>query len=406
MVSVRILVASVTAAAWAQQCTLLDTDVNYIGNDIGSTQQEDPAACCDDCQANSGCKVYTWVDGVCYLKSEQGESNQVSGAISGVLSTQSDPIDEPTDAPSDDPTDSPSDDPTDSPSDDPTDAPSDNPSDEPSDEPSSDPTEEPTEEPTEAPTPVPSTPAPVPTPAPTPQQPTSPIKLGASGTDCLEAPGGVLESGSRPFRTACDGSPAQQWIWTKSQALYNGATKMCLDSSPFEGDAPVYLSKCTLGWTQTWQVQSNSSLGHPTKTKCLTADATSWLKDCRAGDDSQVVDMSHVTPAAPLAPGFEGLVVRDTLCLEYNISTNIVATARCDRANRKQMWSWNSDAKELKNTNTVFNWLVWGHNIVHKTKPDNCLGFGDSIPAVGQSPELVMCNPSDDSQSFSFVNFS
>ncbi|KAF0711710.1 Aste57867_5126 [Aphanomyces stellatus] len=81
------LILSATAAAvltHAQTCSTTN-DFDYFGNDLSSTNQDDPAQCCTDCQATSGCKAYTWVDGTCYLKSSQGKRHAMPGAVSGVL---------------------------------------------------------------------------------------------------------------------------------------------------------------------------------------------------------------------------------------------------------------------------------------------------------------------------------
>ncbi|KAF0713974.1 hypothetical protein As57867_004114, partial [Aphanomyces stellatus] len=68
-------------------CSVLK-DVDLDGADIKSTSQAKAENCCADCQATPGCKAYNWFDGVCYLKSAQGNKSPLPGAVSGVLSSQ------------------------------------------------------------------------------------------------------------------------------------------------------------------------------------------------------------------------------------------------------------------------------------------------------------------------------
>ncbi|KAF0692869.1 Aste57867_16115 [Aphanomyces stellatus] len=310
-------------------CSPLE-DVDFGGNDITTTYQDDATQCCADCQATKGCKVYTWVDGACYLKFKRGDSSPLPGAISGVLSN--------------------------------------------------------------------SPPTPVPTSAPS----FSAIKIGASGADCLEVPAGRMEKSTQLYRAPCNGSPAQEWFWTSSQALFNPASQKCLDSSPrSDADSNVFLSECTVAWTQTWQTKNKLNLGHPTMTKCLTVDTTSaWLRDCNVGDDNQVVDLRQVTPVVPLASSFHGSIrvgANATLCLEFG--ANIVTAAICDKTNDKQMWRWNANAQALTNTDTALNWLVKDSTIVRKNEPESCLSFAPPVTA-GQSPKFIKCDPSARTQSF------
>ncbi|CAK4125044.1 unnamed protein product, partial [Aphanomyces euteiches] len=63
-------------------------DTDYVGNDIGSTQQASPQACCDDCKKNNTCKLFVWYQGTCYLKSAAGTKTSASGRQAGFESTQ------------------------------------------------------------------------------------------------------------------------------------------------------------------------------------------------------------------------------------------------------------------------------------------------------------------------------
>ncbi|KAF0714334.1 Aste57867_3911 [Aphanomyces stellatus] len=76
--------AIVVATALAQTCSI-QPDVDYPGNDLSTTTQDDPANCCSDCQNTPGCKAYNWDSGVCYLKSKKSKPVPSPGAVSGVL---------------------------------------------------------------------------------------------------------------------------------------------------------------------------------------------------------------------------------------------------------------------------------------------------------------------------------
>ncbi|KAG9409680.1 hypothetical protein AC1031_019945 [Aphanomyces cochlioides] len=79
-----VVVALVASSAMSQTCSV-ERDVDYEGNDIKTTKRSDYTACCADCEKTIGCKVYNWDNGVCYLKSAQGRTVRLPGAVSGVL---------------------------------------------------------------------------------------------------------------------------------------------------------------------------------------------------------------------------------------------------------------------------------------------------------------------------------
>ncbi|KAG7401554.1 hypothetical protein PHYBOEH_000612 [Phytophthora boehmeriae] len=69
-------------------CSVLENDVNYVGNDVGSHRSASADACCPTCSGISGCRAYTWTDydgGTCWLKSSRGATESKAGARSGVL---------------------------------------------------------------------------------------------------------------------------------------------------------------------------------------------------------------------------------------------------------------------------------------------------------------------------------
>ncbi|KAF0719069.1 Aste57867_1299 [Aphanomyces stellatus] len=81
---VMVMVIFVTTAL-AQTCSI-QRDIDFPGNDVSTTNQDDPSNCCADCQNTPGCKAYNWDSGVCYLKSKNSKPVASPGAVSGVLS--------------------------------------------------------------------------------------------------------------------------------------------------------------------------------------------------------------------------------------------------------------------------------------------------------------------------------
>ncbi|RQM22335.1 hypothetical protein B5M09_009614 [Aphanomyces astaci] len=68
-------------------CAPIELNVDYVGHDIGHTSQTSADACCGDCQATSGCKLFVWFGGTCTLKSDKGDKVVVNGAKAGSLLT-------------------------------------------------------------------------------------------------------------------------------------------------------------------------------------------------------------------------------------------------------------------------------------------------------------------------------
>ncbi|KAF0693992.1 Aste57867_15090 [Aphanomyces stellatus] len=395
------------AVVTAQQC-IVERGVGYSDNDIGSTQQSDPVNCCADCQATLGCKVYTWVDGVCYLKSEQGESSDIVGAFSGTLPSQPEPTDDPTNEPSEEPTEEPSDEPTDEPTEEPSEEPSDDPTEEPSEEPSDDPTEEPTDEPTEEPT---AEPTPAPTPAPT-AWPMGAIAIGVDRKHCLEASHFVHDY---PVSAKCNGSPEQQWKWINSLYLYNAATKQCLDREGNQSGTNVRSFPCSWAESAQWLVaKGNHPIAPKSPTLCLAAGSKSaTLTDCKKVDDSQVADVSLVTSHpyipptfSPSAPSYSGQLfigATQILCFEADPSKLILVAAVCNATRPSQRWTWLRSTKVLQNAETD-NWLsvdLRGNQMVSVSSASLCTGFIAPLTAGNQYRETI-CDPEDDLQVFSF----
>jgi cellobiose dehydrogenase (acceptor) len=80
---------------WAAQkpqqgasCSALEENIDYAGNDVGSTQSSSADGCCAACQTTSGCEAFTWTNyngGTCWLKSAKGTASASSGSRSAQL---------------------------------------------------------------------------------------------------------------------------------------------------------------------------------------------------------------------------------------------------------------------------------------------------------------------------------
>ncbi|KAG9409763.1 hypothetical protein AC1031_020075 [Aphanomyces cochlioides] len=70
----------VTPAPTPSACSVVETDVDYYGNDITQTSRPNYEDCCADCQATPGCSI-----GLCYLKSKKGYVYPANGTNVGVL---------------------------------------------------------------------------------------------------------------------------------------------------------------------------------------------------------------------------------------------------------------------------------------------------------------------------------
>ncbi|KAF0684236.1 Aste57867_23761 [Aphanomyces stellatus] len=223
-----------------QQCSVL-LDIDFPENDLVQTFQDDPSACCADCQATPGCQLFNWYAGVCYLKSAQGDSYPLPGGQSGVLlttptTTTTSPTDTPTSAPTDAPTDTPTLTPTETPpTNAPTDAPSDTPTPAPTDAPTpvltpaststptDAPTDAPTTAPTDAPTPPPTTiaPTPMPTSAPT----SAPTTVAPTCSRVRKAWDALSPAEQDTFVSAIalamDKGLYQKWVWIHAERMSN-----------------------------------------------------------------------------------------------------------------------------------------------------------------------------------------
>ncbi|CAK4586702.1 unnamed protein product [Aphanomyces euteiches] len=84
--------AAPTTAKPAETCQSIQNNVDYVGFDLKSTSQSSANACCADCAATPGCKLFVWTDfagGTCWLKHTVGVKSTQSGAKAGLLPTKS-----------------------------------------------------------------------------------------------------------------------------------------------------------------------------------------------------------------------------------------------------------------------------------------------------------------------------
>ncbi|KAF0700012.1 Aste57867_9447 [Aphanomyces stellatus] len=68
-------------------CPTLQLDFDYFGNDISSVARPSASHCCNDCKTTTGCRLFVWSNGVCYLKNAQGASNYKPGVQAGIFGT-------------------------------------------------------------------------------------------------------------------------------------------------------------------------------------------------------------------------------------------------------------------------------------------------------------------------------
>ncbi|KAF0706930.1 hypothetical protein As57867_006656, partial [Aphanomyces stellatus] len=72
-------------------CTPVEANVDYVGNDLTSTQRPSVNDCCSDCDKTVGCNAYVWTNyngGTCWLKSSQGDKVYVAGAFAASMVRQ------------------------------------------------------------------------------------------------------------------------------------------------------------------------------------------------------------------------------------------------------------------------------------------------------------------------------
>ncbi|KAF0686477.1 hypothetical protein As57867_021654, partial [Aphanomyces stellatus] len=80
-------IPSYTTKAPTSSCST-EANSDYFGFDLTTTAQASADACCADCQATDGCKVWTWTNfngGTCWLKHSAGRNSHYPGAVSGAV---------------------------------------------------------------------------------------------------------------------------------------------------------------------------------------------------------------------------------------------------------------------------------------------------------------------------------
>lgn len=66
-------------------CGTLETNVDYIGNDLGRRAwATDAQGCFSLCASVGGCNAFSWLDGTCYFKSGKGSTERNDRVVSGV----------------------------------------------------------------------------------------------------------------------------------------------------------------------------------------------------------------------------------------------------------------------------------------------------------------------------------
>ncbi|RLN89455.1 hypothetical protein BBJ28_00019901 [Nothophytophthora sp. Chile5] len=68
-------------------CTL-ETNVDYVDNDIANVLASKATDCCDKCRAQAGCHAFSWSNhqgGTCWLKSGKGSTASTNGVTSAVV---------------------------------------------------------------------------------------------------------------------------------------------------------------------------------------------------------------------------------------------------------------------------------------------------------------------------------
>ncbi|KAF0692221.1 hypothetical protein As57867_016616, partial [Aphanomyces stellatus] len=65
-----------------QACGAVESNVDYVDQDVAEAPGAASSDCCTACQANAACNAYSWFNGVCYLKSGRGSTEAKTGVQS------------------------------------------------------------------------------------------------------------------------------------------------------------------------------------------------------------------------------------------------------------------------------------------------------------------------------------
>jgi hypothetical protein len=82
-----LLLLLVAQEVWSQ-CSTLEPNTDYWGNDVASTQWASPNECCNYCDNNPQCKACVWSSNTCWLKNVKGTKSVVMGAQAGTMLSQ------------------------------------------------------------------------------------------------------------------------------------------------------------------------------------------------------------------------------------------------------------------------------------------------------------------------------
>ncbi|KAF0692596.1 Aste57867_16337 [Aphanomyces stellatus] len=79
-------------ATFAPTCNKIEENVDYSGGDLSAVSKATAEECCDACRATTGCTLFTWSWGTCYLKSTQGPRDGTSIGARSMIVSQSPPV--------------------------------------------------------------------------------------------------------------------------------------------------------------------------------------------------------------------------------------------------------------------------------------------------------------------------
>ncbi|KAF0686640.1 Aste57867_21564 [Aphanomyces stellatus] len=198
--------------------------------------------------------------------------------------------------------------------------------------------------------------------------------VGVNRTFCLEA------NGTFSFVANCDATkPAQIYKWDPDT--------QSLDSNQFT--VPCDFD----GTTFLFPNGANQCVAVPS----LSLGSLAWLKTCNRLDDTQYFSFTTVPTTTYKGQLFVG--AKRNFCLESNGTYALVAN--CDEAKRQQVFTWRSDSKLLVSNTFTFPSNFNGGAFVLSTDASQCLTF--SYLAIGQMAWTRLCDPSDDTQAYSFA---
>ncbi|CAK4103586.1 unnamed protein product [Aphanomyces euteiches] len=77
---------AIVTSARVNKCNPIEVGVDYVDNDLTSVASAVIDDCCAHCRMTSGCRAFSYADGICYLKSAKGSTTANSGVSSATTS--------------------------------------------------------------------------------------------------------------------------------------------------------------------------------------------------------------------------------------------------------------------------------------------------------------------------------